>query len=51
MILDVKSRRRNNIPAPPQTSDRRLEQSLRFVSRPRLNLFEDIQMVVSGVTK
>ena len=34
MILDVKYRRRNNIPPLPQTSDRRLEQSFRFENRP-----------------
>ena len=34
MILDVKSRRPNNIPPPPKTYHRRLEQSFRFVSRP-----------------
>ena len=35
MILDVKSRRRNNIPPHPQMSDRRLEQSFWFESRPQ----------------
>ena len=35
MILDVKSRRCNNIPPQPQTSDRRLEQSFWFESRPQ----------------
>ena len=61
MILDVKCRRRNNIPPLPQTSSRRLEQSFRFVSRPLdedndlekefTHLFNEVSILFSKLKK